>query len=72
MLLTWGRPQHVGVEMFIGGQIGGLDAQQVFDLTGDIVAFAHLGAAGNGFFETFLRRLAVLRKGHVPECGFKT
>jgi len=54
------RAQHVGVEMFVGGQIGGLDAQQVFDLAGDVVAFAHLGAAGNGFFKAFLRRLAVL------------
>jgi len=47
MLLTCDSTQHVSVEMFVGRQVGRLNAQQIFDRVCDVVAFAKMRTLPN-------------------------
>src|SRR6202020_3147204 len=43
--------QPVGVEVFVGGQIGDLDLKQVIVVAGDVVGVNHLGQLDHRTFE---------------------
>ena len=45
--------------VLVGGEVGGFDAQEVFDGAGDVVAFPDLGRAGDGALERLLRGFRV-------------
>lgn len=51
-----GYPQHVRVELLVAGQISTFDTQQIFDRSGDIVAFHNLRCCLHGPLKPFLRR----------------
>ena len=51
------------MEALVGGEVGDLDAQQVLDRAGDVVALDDLGGGGDGALEGLLRRLGVRRRG---------
>ena len=48
------------MEALVIGQVGGFDAQQVFDRAGHVVALGHFGRIGHLCLERLLRGLGVL------------
>lgn len=52
--------QQVGVKGLVGGDVGTFHAQQVFDGSGDVVTFAHLGCVGHCALERLLAGLGML------------